>query len=233
MNALPKLIPLLLLGTACGFAQSDEAQDEPFAGKVGLYGIHMVPYANSAPDYSRPSWGGGLTAVFPFTSLDKIFAVPVGFEVVNFLTQTTYFQDRPTGLRVEQQTSQDYIRLYGGLEAGGHGNGFLRPHGGINLALEFYSISTDVVVPDDVNRENEIRQNLRRKGQLIAGYDLNFGLELNFANRYIVDGGARYVKSFGLPEQLGDGSVTIYPDYFQIYLGFGVSFQMIGELGKN
>jgi len=37
-----------------------------------------------------------------------------------------------------------------------------------------------------------------------------------------VDGGARFLKQYGVPQQLGDGAVTIQPSYVQYRLG--VSF---------
>jgi hypothetical protein len=152
-----------------------------------------------------------------------------GLEYVNLLSATTQFRDRVTGLRVEQQTEQGYFRLFLGGQVGGHGNGFLRPHAGINLAFVYYSISTDVVIPDDRNRENEIRQSLRSEGNVIFGYDITFGLDLNFSNTIALDGGVKYLKSFSVPQQLGEGSVRVHPYYLQIYFGIGVSFDMIRD----
>ena len=140
------------------------------------------------------------------------------------LTQTTGFQDGQTGLRVEQQTSQDYYRLYLGGRVGPHGPGLIRPFVGSNIALVVYGISTDVVVPDDVNRENEIRQNLRSRTESGFGWDLALGTDLNFDNTVALEGGVRFLKSFGVPQQLGAGSMRVEPAYFQIYLGLGVGF---------
>ncbi len=193
-------------------------------GKLGIYGIRMTPYGAAARDYARPGWGGGIHAVVPLESMANLVAFDGGLEIVNLLSATKFFQDRLTGLRTEQQTSQNYFRLFVGGEIGGHGNGFIRPHGGIHLALVHYRIDTDVVIPDDFDRENEIRQELQEEGRTIFGYDMTLGVDLNFSNTWTIDGGVRYVKSFSLPQQLGDGSVTVHPDYFQIYLGVGISF---------
>jgi hypothetical protein len=86
-----------------------------------------------------------------------------------------------------------------------------------------------VVVPDDFNRQNEIRQSLRREGNVIFGSDITLGLDLNFSNGIALDGGVKYIKSFSVPQQLGEGSVYIYPQYFQIYIGVGASFDMLGQ----
>lgn len=70
------------------------------------------------------------------------------------------------------------------------------------------------MIPDDNDRENEIRQNLKDKTRVIFGYDIILGLDLNFDNKWNLDGDVRYLKSFSLPQQLGDGSEKIHPQYF-------------------
>jgi hypothetical protein len=196
-------------------------------GKLGIYGIHMVPRGDDATNYSRPGYGGGIHIVAPFPQLFNLFAGTAAFEVINLLEETVVFQDQLTGLRTEQQTSQNYFRLCFGGQVGGHGNGFIRPHAGLSFAIVFYGIDTDVVIPDDRDRENEIRQNLRGENHAVLGYDLTLGVDLNFWNKWNLDGGVRYLKSFSLPQQLGEGSEKIHPEYFQIYIGIGISFRVI------
>jgi opacity protein-like surface antigen len=162
-----------------------------------------------------------------------VLAGTAGLEYIHLMSSTTSFVDRVTRLRTEQQTEQSYGRFYIGGQAGGHGNGFLRPHAGANAALVWYNINTDVVIPNDANRENEIRQNLRSQTKFTFGYDFTLGLDLNFNNKIALDGGVRYVKSFKVPQQLGDGSVQIYPQYFQIYFGIGASFEMLMGHGEK
>ncbi len=202
-------------------------------GKVGIYGIRMVPYGIDAEQYSSPGWGLGIHAVVPVPKLANVFAGTIGFELINLLNHTDSFIDDRTGLRIEQQTDQNYLRFYLGGQVGGHGNGFLRPHAGANIALVLYTIRTDVVVPDDYNREQEIRQTLKDEGHLNIGYDLSMGLDLNFSNTIALDGGVRYVKSFSVPEQLGEGSVRIHPSYVQIYFGVGISLEMLHLQGDE
>jgi opacity protein-like surface antigen len=206
--------------------------DATAGGKVGIYGLHMQPDGKDAENYSRPGWGGGLHVVVPVPQLRNGIAGVAGIDIANLLNETTVFIDNLTGLRVEQQTSQDYVRLYIGPQAGGHGNGFIRPHAGINLALIYYGIKTDVVVPDDSDRENEIRQNLKKEDRVVFGYDITLGVDLNFSNTIALDGGVRYLKTFSLPQQLGENSVKIHPQYFQIYVGIGMSFRMISRSGS-
>jgi len=192
-------------------------------GNLSFYGIHMDPSGQDAQDFSRASYGAGLRASFPVPRLGNLVAGSAGIELVNMLSETHQFLDVETGLRVEQQTNQDYFRLYLGPEIGPHGDGFFRPHAGVHVALVTYGISTDIVVPDDVNRQNEIRQNLRSQNRAAFGYDLNTGADLNFG-KWFVESGARFAKSFNVPQQLGDGAVKIHPSYVQIYVGLGLNF---------
>src|SRR5213594_500610 len=212
----PSLLCAILIA---GFPLTADA-----AGKIQLYALRMTPTGQDASRFSRPAWGGGLSVVAPLHQVHNLLAGVVGFEAANMLSQTTGTQDPQTGLRVEQQTSQDYYRLYLGGQIGPHGPGLIRPHVGSNIALVIYGISTDVVVPDDVNRENEIRQNLRSRTESGFGWDLALGTDLNFDNTVALEGGVRFLKSFGVPQQLGAGSMRVEPAYFQIYLGLGVGF---------
>ena len=222
MPRIVRLIAFVLLMGSTLRAHAD--------GKVGVYGIYLIPNGADATEYSRPGWGVGIHIVAPVPQIGNILAGTAGFEFVNLLSETKVYRDPRTQLRTEQQTEQTYLRLFVGGQVGGHGNGFLRPHGGANIAIVYYGISTDVVVPDDFNREREIRQSLRNSGKVAFGYDVTLGLDLNFSNRIALDMGVRYMKSFSVPQQLGDGSVAISPQYFQAYFGIGVSFDMLSEL---
>ncbi len=190
-------------------------------GKVGIYGIYMVPRGEDAKNFSEPGLGFGLHIVVPVPQLANILAGTAGFEFINLLNKTIELRDRNTGLLVEQKTNQGYFRLFIGAQVGGHGNAFFRPHAGMNIALVVYSISTDLVVSDSWTGE-EIRQNVSDESNAVAGYDITLGIDLNFSNKFAIDGGIRYVKSFSVPQQLGEGSEKIYPQYFQVYLGIGL-----------
>jgi opacity protein-like surface antigen len=198
-------------------------------GKLGFSLLRMEPSGQDAKEFSDPGWGGGLHVVLPMPAASNLLAGVIGVEFVNLLGETTTLYDSQTLLRVEQQTDQYYGRLYLGPEFGPHGNGTFRPHVGANVALVFYGISTDVVVPDDYNREQEIRQNLRDENRAAFGYDVNLGVDINPWNNVSIDVGARFLKSFNVPQQLGAGSVTISPGYVQGYLGVGISMGWLGR----
>jgi hypothetical protein len=192
-------------------------------GKVGVYGIYMVPRGDDAKDFSEPGLGFGLHIVVPVPQLANILAGTVGIEFINLLNKTIELEDSNTGLLVDQNTNQNYFRLFIGAQVGGHGNAFFRPHAGMNIALVVYSISTDLIVSDSSTGE-EIVQNVSDESHTVAGYDITLGIDLNFSNKFAIDGGIRYVKSFAVPQQLGEGSVKIHPQYFQVYLGIGLGF---------
>ena len=192
-------------------------------GKAGVYGIYMVPRGEDAENYSRPGWGFGLHIVVPVPQLANILAGTAGLEFINLLDKTVQFRDRTTGLLIDQNTNQNYFRLYLGAQVGGHGNGFFRPHAGMNIAMVVYGISTDLIVTDSYTGE-EIVQNVGKESHVVAGYDITLGIDLNFSNKFAIDGGVRYLKSFSVPQQLGENSEKIHPQYFQIYLGVGLGF---------
>lgn len=206
---------------ACALALSLLAFAAPATAgpKLELYGVRMVPTDVDARQYSRPGWGAGVQAVAPLPGTATLLAGVLGVEIVNLLSTTKEFQDPLTGLRVEQQTSQNYGRLFVGTQVGSHGGGFLRPYGGVNVALVYYGIGTDVVVPDDSDRQNEIRQSLGSRDEVAFGWDANAGVDLNFRERWGIDVGVRWLHAYGVPQQLGDGAVTIQPGYVQAKVG--------------
>lgn len=211
--------PLLLLASLAVFAVAAAVPAQ--AAKVEGFFLKMDPYSDVSRQYGRPGYGGGLEVVGELPQTAKLFAAVGGLEIVNMLSSTTEFRDVTTGLRVQQQTTQNYGRLYVGGQFGSHSSGFLRPYVGANVAMVWYGISTDVVVPDSYDRENEIRQNLRDENELAFGWDANAGVDFNVRDKWSVDVGVRYLHSYGVPQQLGAGSVRIEPDYIQLKIGVG------------
>ncbi len=187
--------------------------------KIEIYGLRMVPANVDARQYSRPGWGLGVQGVLPLPGTANLIAGVGGVEVVNLLSRTKKFQDPLTGLRVEQQTSQNYGRLFVGGQMGSHSSGALRPYAGLNVALVWYGINTDVVVPDDYDREREIRQSLGSRNEVAFGWDANAGVDVNFRDRWGIDIGVRWLHAYGVPQQLGDGAVSVEPGYVQAKVG--------------
>ena len=210
------MVVILIGGSSTGVA----------SGNIGAYGIYMVPRGVDAEDYSRPSFGFGMQYVAPMPKIRYFLFGVAGFEIIHFHSETVKFRDSVTGLRVEQQTSQNYFRFYLGPRIQGDKIGFIKPYVGVHISFVLYGISTDVVIPDDSDRENEIRQNLSNKSKSVFGADITVGMKFQIDKIFLVDGGVRYLSSFSLPQQLGDGSVTVHPKYFQIYVGIGLSLDV-------
>ena len=195
-------------------------------GRIVVAGLRMDPTDADARNYSRPGWGGMVEVVAPLPVPARVVAGVFGVDIVNLMSKTVKFREASTGLRIEQQTSQNYMRVYLGGQLGSHSRGLLRPYAGADVAVVLYDISTDVVVPDDRNRENEIRQNLRDENRAAFGWDANAGIDFNF-DRFSIDAGVRVLHSYGVPQQLGAGAVTIQPGYVQYKLGVGVPFHAL------
>jgi len=186
--------------------------------RVVFYGMRQDPSDTDARDFGRAGWGGGLAVKGMLPRTEGLLAVVGGLEAVNLLSSKKEFRDGLTGLRVEQNTSQTYGRLYVGGELGPHGNGFLQPYAGADVALVFYNINTTVSIPDDFDRENTINQLLRDETEAAFGWSATAGLVLDLG-RWGIDAGVRYLEQYGVPQQLGDGAVTVQPSYLQYRLG--------------
>jgi len=190
--------------------------------KFGAYGIYMVPSSTDARDFSRPGWGGGAHAEYVVPRTETLLSLGGGFEIVNLMSKSIERYDPDTLLRVNQDTSQDYARIYFGADVGPHGHGFFRPYAGANAGVSIYTIKTDIVVPNDADPQNEIRQSLTSDSEASFGYDLTLGTDLNF-DHFLIEGGVRFLKSFNVPQQLGPSdAVRIQPGYFQIFIGGGM-----------
>jgi hypothetical protein len=186
--------------------------------RAGVYVVRMDPSDHAARDFARPGWGGGLDVSWPIDGSGGLVSAIGGLEFVSLLSTVKEFRDGLTGLRVEQHTDQYYGRFFVGGALGPHGRGFLEPYANLAVALVIYGINTNVVIPDDFNRENSINQQLSEQTEAAFGWSAGTGLHLNFG-RWGVDGGVRFLKQYGVPQQLGDGAETIQPAYLQGRLG--------------
>lgn len=201
--------------------------------RIGVHLLYLEPNGEDAKDYSKSAWGGNIELVLAPPQVYDALAFSLGFALVPLDAQTVVFMDRVTGLRTEQQTSQDYFRIYLGGRIGHQGHGFLRPYAGLNLALNVFNIDTDVVIPDDSDRENEIRQDLESQTEAAFGFDTALGLELNFSDKWYLDVGGKFIKTFNVPQQLGEDAVEIHPQYFQVYVGAGVTFGFLDSSSEE
>ena len=186
--------------------------------RFGLYGSVMVPSDDEARKYAENSFGAGIDLSWPLNGTEGMLSGIVGFEWTNLNYQVVEFRDPYTGLRVEQHTDQSYMRFFLGGEIGPHGDGFLQPYANIAVALVHYYINTNVVIPNDSDPENPLVQDLTEQYEFAFGWSGGAGVNFNFG-RFGIDGGVRYLKQYGVPHQLGTGSVTVHPSYIQTRVG--------------
>jgi len=81
------------------------------------------------------------------------------------------------------------------------------------------------VVPNDADPENPLVQDLSEQHEWAFGWSGGAGVNLNFG-RWGLDGGVRFLKQYGVPQQLGTGSVTVHPAYLQTRLGVSFPIRM-------
>jgi len=191
-------------------------------GRIGAYFIYMSPYGSSATDYSNPGLGVGIRAVVPIAPIDPICAFVIGGEVVDLASKTIDIHQN--GDTYQQTTTQSYSRFLIGVQIGGYDDNLLRPYAGLHLAVIHYRVDDELIYPDDT------RDHLGGSGKTIFGCDMTFGLNVNFHNLWDIDVGVRYLKSFSLPQQFGTSLTTVHPEYFQFYLGAGISLDLLSEI---
>jgi len=193
----------------------------PAQAMDGKLGVHVVRMDPNGSDATEPGWGFGVQLTATGRSrtakvIDRgVLAGIVGIEYVNLQPQETLVID-PGGGTVSVVRNDQYLgRLYLGPEIGAHGHGRLRPHAGANLALVFYGISYGNGLGDH---------------KTTYGYDFSAGLDMNPWNTVSLDLGARYVKMFGIPAQLGfETAEPIEPAYVQAYLAVAFSLAWLRQ----
>ena len=225
----------IALAAVLSFACCSASVPPPAAadGKVSLYLSRMEPADVDASRFSTASWGGGLDAVVPWPGAHNLIALDAGLEITNMLSESTDVYDPIIRAVLLQSTNQSYGRFYLGGRLGPHGPGFIRPHVGANVAVVWYDISTTIEIPNPADPINPVVRTLDSQTKGTFGYDLNVGLDLNLANSFPIEIGVRYLQGFEVPQQLGEGAVSISPSYYQVYFGVGMGFDLIGRMGKK
>lgn len=205
---------LVMMVVSISFAQA--------GGRIGAYFIYMSPYGSSATNFSDPGLGVGVRAVVPIAPVDQLCALVIGGEVVGLASKT--FDVYQNGNDYQQTTTQTYSRFLLGVQVGVYNDEMWRPYAALHLAVIHYRIDDELTYPDNT------QEHVGGSGKTIFGCDMTFGLNVNFHDVWDIDAGVRYLKSFSLPQQLGTSLTTVHPEYFQIYLGAGMSLDVLAEL---
>lgn len=197
-------------------------------GRVAVHGVHLDPRGD-AEGLGKDGWGGELEGVVTFSPLPSILALSGGVMISQFSSEKVVFQPGPFAFRRELTTEQMLYRFYLGSEVGPHGHGFFQPfvaaHGGVVV----HSLSQTLTEPDDVIPENTRTQS-QSENDTGIGYDAAAGVCWNFNNRFSVVTGARYLRSYGLNEQLGEDEKTVDPEYIEAFVGLGVDVGWIDSM---
>ena len=179
---------------------------------------YMEPENSDARDFSKGNFGGSFEYEFHFVGIPDPISWAAGLDYINLLSkETTYYEE--SGLRVVQETNQEYYRFWFGPRIRSHANAFFRPYVGLHGALIYNVIDTDLVVPDNYDPDNEIRQDLSSDSEFLFGFDITAGLEMRISNEWSLDLGMKRLKTFGEPKQLSYGAVTVHPSYNLFYVG--------------
>ena len=179
---------------------------------------YMEPENSDARDFSKGNFGGSFEYEFHFGGIPDPISWAAGLDYINLLSkETTYYEE--SGLRVVQETNQEYYRFWFGPRIRSHANAFFRPYVGLHGALIYNVIDADLVVPDNYDPDNEIRQDLSSDSEFLFGFDITAGLEMRISNEWSLDLGMKRLKTFGEPKQLSYGAVTVHPSYNLFYVG--------------
>ena len=158
-------------------------------------------------------WGLGAQVAIPVGATQEVLRLTAGLDAGNLDTKT-----RPggvSGLSSGFATTQDYIRMFGGIEVGPRLAARIRPHIGVGVALirqdfQTFSFDTGSSEPTIVRTDSDTR----------FGYDLSAGVGFRVTSKIGLDLGVRGMRGFEIkiPNATG-GSTTVDPDYLQWYLG--------------
>jgi hypothetical protein len=198
---------------------------------VGRFGAHVVRLEpnGAIEDFSDVDWGGGLECVLAIPHLHELVAVGVALEIVPFSKETLVFEPGPFEFTRELSTSQDFFRFSLGPRLGPHGHGFFQPWVGLHGGLVVHSVNTTLSIDFD-DPSDDLSQTKRRETDTGVGYDVAAGVNLNFRNRFGVQGGVKYLHSFGLDEPIGEDRLKVDPEYFEAFAGISIDLGYLEEL---
>ena len=187
--------------------------------RVAVYAIRNDPGAPLKQGAWNSGYGGGADVTWPLPRTGGLLAVFGGAEASSLHSGVRAVVDTASGERVEHHMDQLYGRLFIGGELGPHGDGTLEPYANFALSMIAYGYFDDVqITAGDASRELLVSQH-----EMGVGWSAGAGVNLNFS-RFGVTGGARYLRQFGTPLQLGNGAVRVEPAFMQYRIGVTMPF---------
>lgn len=204
-------VPALLAGLAFhGPASADVNQ------RLAI--TYMEPSGTEAAFLSDDNFGLSYELHFHGLGLPDELCMAVGLDYVSMMTKTSQLKQY-LPLRVEQETTQEYIRLLFGVRIQSPDRVFLRPYLGAHGALVLYGVNVKLIVPDDADPENPLEQDLGSDWEVALGYAATAGMDIRVGNGRFIDLGVKRLMSFGEPHQLGYDAEEVKPRYNIYYLG--------------
>ena len=221
----PLLLALLALPAAAAPAPALGGDPGQSAGgyrptpRVSVYAMRMDAGAPLERGAWNSGYGGGADVSWPIPRSQGLLALIGGAEVSSLYSGVRTVADTSSGDRAEHHMDQLYGRLFVGGELGPHGDGTLEPYANVALSMIAYGYFDDVQLTTG-GGSSEL---LIAQHELGVGWSAGAGVNLNF-RRFGVTGGVRYLRHFGTPIQLGNGTVPIQLAYMQYRIGVTAPF---------
>jgi len=220
---VPFLLGALALPAAAADLLGDPSADPPRwregIPRIALYAMRIDPGAPLRQGAWNSGYGGGADVSWPIPRTQGLFAAFGGAEVSSLYSGVRTEADTASGQVAEHHMDQLYGRFFAGAELGPHGDGTLEPYANLAFAMIAYGYFDDVkITAGDASQELLVSDH-----EVAAGWSAGAGMNLNFAH-FGLTGGVRYLRQFGTPRQLGNGTVVIQPAYMQYRIGITAPF---------
>jgi hypothetical protein len=187
--------------------------------RASMYVLRVDPGAPLRRGALNSGYGGGADVTWPIPRSQGLLAVFGGAEAASLLSRTYTLVDTTSGDHAEHHMDQLYGRFYAGAEMGPHADGTLEPYANFAFSSIVYGYYDDVQLTTGGKHE----ELLVAQHEVGVGWAAGAGMNLNFRS-FGITGGVRYLRQFGTPRQLGNGTVAIQPAYMQYRLGVTMPF---------
>ena len=192
--------------------------ERTFVPRVEVYAMRIDNGAPLKQGAWNSGYGGGADVSWPIPFTQGLLAAFGGAEVSSLYSGVRTVVDSASGQRFEHHMDQLYGRFFAGGEIGPHGTGTIEPYANLALSTILYGFFDDVQVSG-----GDVSELLVSQHEVAMGWSAGAGVNMNFA-RFGLTGGVRYLREFGTPRQLGNGTVVVQPAYVQYRFGITVPF---------
>jgi hypothetical protein len=215
-SCIRALAPLLLALPALAFLAPPAEAATP---RASVYATRMDSGAPLRRGPWNSGYGGGAEVSWPIPRVQGLLALLGGAEVSSLYSGRHTVVDTASGDRAEHDMDQLYFRAFVGGELGPHGDGTIEPYANLALSMLVYGYAEDLKLTSGGATKNlYVSQH-----EVGVAWAAGAGVNLNF-RRFGVTGGVRYLRQFGAPRQLGNGTVVIQPAYVQYRVGITAPF---------